>query len=115
MKIKGLKGRDEITALFKYGNVVKAPPLLIRFQKNNTLSNLHLGVSVPKSKLKKAVDRNRVKRQLRAVLQKNKAVVWNAFGQTGHHGMLLYLDNKIPESAVLESHLLLLLKALKEN
>ena len=33
MKIKGLKGRDVITTLFKHGKVIKAPPLLIRFQK----------------------------------------------------------------------------------
>jgi len=115
MKIKGLKGRNVITTLFKHGKVVKALPLLIRFQKNNVLPNLHIGVSVPKSKLKKAVDRNRVKRQLRAILRKNNVAVWDAFDQTGHHGMLLYLDNKIPESTVLERHLLLLLKALKEN
>jgi len=115
MKIKGLKGRDVITDLFKHGKVIKAAPLLIRFQKDSTLPNLYIGVSVPKSKLKKAVDRNRVKRQLRAILQKNNAAVWDAFKQTGHQGMLLYLDNKIPERYVLESHLMLLLKLLKEN
>jgi ribonuclease P protein component len=115
MKIKALKGREVITALFKQGAVVKAPPLLMRYQKNDALPNLHLGVSVPKTKFKKAVDRNRVKRQLRAILQKNQAAVCDAFEHTGHQGMLLYLDNKIPESSLLESHLLVLLKALKEK
>lgn len=115
MKIKALKGREVITALFKQGAVVKAPPLLMRYQKNDGLPSLQLGVSVPKTKFKKAVDRNRVKRQLRAILQKNQAAVCDAFEHTGHQGMLLYLDNKIPESTLLESHLLVLLKALKEK
>lgn len=72
-KIKRLKGRDRITAVFEKGEFVRTPPLGVRYQKESTTAKgLYLGVSVSKKRFPKAVDRNKIKRKLRACLEKTK-------------------------------------------
>lgn len=67
-KIKRLKGRDRITAIFDKGEYLHTPPLGVRFQKDTTATGVYVGVSVSKKRFPKAVDRNTIKRKLRACL-----------------------------------------------
>ena len=68
-KIKRLKGRDRITAVFEKGEFLRTSPLGVRFQKESTATKgVYLGVSVSKKRFPKAVDRNKIKRKLRASL-----------------------------------------------
>lgn len=67
-----LKSRKAIDALFLSGNVVKNFPFRLVYHELEELPvNIQIGFSVPKRSFKKAVDRNRIKRQLRELYRLN--------------------------------------------
>ena len=69
-KLERLKNNNVISSLFKEGNSINNFPFrLVYFIKEEQLSDSFL-VSVSKKNVKKAVDRNRIKRQLKAVINK---------------------------------------------
>ena len=74
-KEEKLKSRKMIGEIFEKGHVVKAYPIRIQFLFHDMedLAPCQVGVSVPKRKFKRAVDRNRIKRQLREVYRLNKS------------------------------------------
>ncbi len=59
-----LVDKKDISLLFKKGKVVKSYPLLL-YTMNSSKKKILF--SVPKKNIKKAVDRNRIKRQLREI------------------------------------------------
>lgn len=68
-----LKSKKLIGNLFDEGKVVKAFPVLLKYntsQKTNL--EFKVGFSVSKKNFKRAVDRNRIKRLLREYFRKNK-------------------------------------------
>lgn len=68
-KIKRLKGKTTFDYLFKKGAVFQTKNLLLRLSENPGSKNLFIGVSVSKRDFNRAVDRNRIKRQLRSVVK----------------------------------------------
>jgi ribonuclease P protein component len=65
-----LKGKEKIKTLFQKGSIHRTKNLLISVLEANKKDNrLYVGVSVPKRNFKRAVDRNRIKRQLRIALK----------------------------------------------
>lgn len=68
-KIKRLKGKTTIDYLFKKGVVFQTKNLLLRLSENPGSKDLFIGVSVSKRNFNRAVDRNRIKRQLRSVVK----------------------------------------------
>ena len=87
-----LKGKELIDALFRKGTVRRSKHLLLRVLESKTSENkLYVGVSVPKRTFKRAVDRNKIKRQLRIALKK-------AEGPIHFSGacMLIYRGRKHP-------------------
>jgi ribonuclease P protein component len=78
-----LKGKELIDALFRKGTVRRSKHLLLKV--------LYVGVSVPKRNFKRAVDRNKIKRQLRIALK-------NAEENIPFSGacMLIYTGRKHP-------------------
>ena len=65
-----LKGKEKIKTLFQKGSIHRTKHLLINVLEANKKDNkLYVGVSVPKRNFKRAVDRNRIKRQLRIALK----------------------------------------------
>lgn len=94
-KQEKLKSRKAIEQLFIEGTSVSSYPMRLVFLKQNHGGEapVKLGLSVPKKKFNKAVDRNRIKRVLREVYRKNKhTFVKELDGQ--YIAMLLYLDSK---------------------
>ena len=67
--LKRLKSKIIIDRLFQEGEGLHSKHLFLRLIEDETSSDLYAGVSVSKRNFKKAVDRNRIKRQLRDVLK----------------------------------------------
>ena len=68
VKLKRLKSKIVIDRLFKQGEVIHTKQLMLRILKKDD-PILYAGVSVAKRNFKRAVDRNKIKRQLREVLK----------------------------------------------
>ncbi len=69
--LKPLKGKKLVDLVFDQGESFRSKHLLLKFFGFDDSKNfIRCGVSVGKRNFKKAVDRNKIKRQLRVVLQK---------------------------------------------
>ena len=87
-----LKGKELIDALFRKGTVRRSKRLIIKaLEAKESETVLYVGVSVPKRNFKRAVDRNKIKRQLRIALK-------NAEENIPFSGacMLIYTGRKHP-------------------
>lgn len=71
-----LKSRKLIRKVFEEGKTIKSYPVLIRYVQIENDSN-NVGVSVSKRNFKKAVDRIKIKRQLREAYRLNKKELQN--------------------------------------
>lgn len=79
-KMKPLKGNKKIDFLFEKGQWCSSEFLRCVFLKQGT-DELFYVVSVPKKTFPRAVDRNKIKRQLREIIRKNKDLfINNGFG-----------------------------------
>jgi ribonuclease P protein component len=76
-KAERLRSRKTISFLFDRGKAISIHPVkMICLQTaNRENSILQFGVAVPKKNFKRAVDRNRLKRQMREAMRKNKQAV----------------------------------------
>ncbi|MBK5286290.1 MAG: ribonuclease P protein component [Bacteroidia bacterium] len=74
-----LRSRKLISLLFNDGRSIVASPIRMLWvrSENEDGSPLQFAVSVPKKNFKRAVDRNRIKRQMREAVRKNKMEVKN--------------------------------------
>lgn len=75
-------------------------------------------ISVPKRCLKHAVDRNRVKRQVREAYRKNRYRIVESLGGDGVRGLLMafiWLDDKLWSTAEVERKVCNLLQRLSEK
>jgi|TARA_A200000159_G_C7326793_1_gene341325 ribonuclease P protein component len=115
MKIQRLKGRNAIDLLFREGNVIKQHAFLLRYKVTSIGSDIHLGISVPKSKFDKAVDRNRIKRQLRTLVRQEGDILFHGLEGQGLIGMLLYLDEKERSNPQIKKCLIDLFDLLRPN
>ena len=86
---KRLKSKTAIEHLFVEGKVLRSKHLIFRVIDKHEGDAFYAGVSVAKRNHKKAVDRNRIKRQLRIALTAHKTV----FSFPGY-GMLLFKGKK---------------------
>ena len=74
--IKRLRGKKEIDLVFKKGKAVRSGALVMHFvHPKEEVKKTHIGVGVSKRSILLACRRNRIKRQIRAVIQKQKEEV----------------------------------------
>ena len=93
-----LKSKKEINSLFESGFTQKSGDLVLRYFIKETHTDFFVGVAVSKTKFRRAVDRNRIKRQLRAALSKvNKDSFFLGVG------MLIFSGNSLPYFQKLEA------------
>jgi len=75
-KKERLKNKRQIESLFSEGERFFEYPFNVIWQLDpNSNSSLKMAVSVPKKKLPKATDRNKIKRLVRESFRKNKSIV----------------------------------------
>jgi len=78
-KSERLKSRKLIEELFDSGKWINNDPIRVvyKFTDLNSSIPAQVGVSVPKSNMKRAVDRNRFKRRMREAYRKNKTELYD--------------------------------------
>lgn len=79
-------------------------------------------VSVPKRCFKRAVKRNRVKRQMREAYRRHKHILWDAIGENGGNAewnavamAFIWLDDKLYDSSTVEQRVKSLLERAAEK
>ena len=71
--IEKLKSKIQIDRVFKKGRTVRSGVLVMHFIEDDTKqNNIHVGVSVSKRFVPLAFRRNRIKRQIRAIIQERQ-------------------------------------------
>ena len=111
--------RNDIDALFSAGaKALTAYPLRVVYREVNHKEGPKVKVllSVPKRKLRHAVDRNRAKRQLREAYRQNKPTLLKTLGdKQGLHLAFMWLSDKPVDSKVIEKKVINLLHRIGEQ
>ena len=111
--------RNDIDALFSAGaKALTAYPLRVVYREVNHKEGPKVKVlhSVPKRKLRHAVDRNRAKRQLREAYRLNKQTLIETLGdKQGLHLAFMWLSDKPVDSKVIEKKVINLLHRIGEQ
>ncbi len=87
-----LKQKKDIDRLFKEGRIKYGHDLLLRYIFEKQSEGCCFGVSVSKSKFKRAVDRNRIKRQLREAIKRVSLCSFSG------KAMLIYTGTTLPKT-----------------
>jgi len=95
-----LKGKERIDFLFQNGTVVRSRNLIMRQHKNLKESFFFVGVSVAKRNFSLAVDRNRIKRQLRSTF------IHLEDGPFLGSCMIIYTGKPLPKTSLLKEEIL---------
>ncbi len=119
-KKEKLKQKKEIDLLFQKGKWLTNGNLRVisidlakRPQEGLSVGNLKVGVSVSKRYFKKAVHRNRIKRQLREVYRLNKTLFSQVFGEHSI-SMIFWVSSEMPKDfKALEQNFISLCKSKK--
>jgi ribonuclease P protein component len=79
-KEERLKSQKKIQQLFEKGYQINHFPFRIIWQQEELFNPelyAQIGISVSKRKIKKAVERNRIKRKIKEIYRKNKILLYN--------------------------------------
>jgi ribonuclease P protein component len=111
-KSEKLRLKKDIENLFEKGKNKFYMPLSVKFIEITDAPKNLCGVSVPKRKMKKAVDRNRLKRQMREAYRLNKHIL--EVEDAKYHMMFVYSKSeKLPYQDI-EKAMIRLLKHIKK-
>ena len=114
-KQERLKSKKAIDALFSSGKVINESPVKAFYALNGE-GDLQVGMAVPKRNIKKAVDRNLIKRRMREAYRLNnqalKLLVENK--KLGLDIMFVYNSQQILTYQELEGKIKVILKRLSE-
>lgn len=108
-KKEKLKSRKLITQLFEEGKGVSKFPVKVLYLPIEDLESHQVTFAVPKKNFKSAVDRNRIKRQLREAYRLQKEVLITT-SEPKFALLFLYLGKKKPPYEELENCVAILLK-----
>ena len=126
-KEERITSRKLIDMLFNGGqsHSMAAFPLRLVFlekEREGACPPAQMLVSVPKRCFKRAVKRNRVKRQVREAYRRHKHILWDAIGENGGNAewnavamAFIWLDDKLYDSATVEQRVKSLLERAAEK
>ena len=106
-KTQMLIDKKTISDLFEKGRTIKAFPLILFYMKSNTHKVLF---SVSKKKIKRAVDRNKIKRHLKAIYFNDLAFNQNHLSKLTI--AFVYTSNKPAKHLELKTKMIKLLEAI---
>jgi ribonuclease P protein component len=113
-KSERLRNRKTIAQLFSRGNVIAASPVRMVWVEaaDSDNSPFQFAVSVPKKNFKRAVDRNRLKRQMREAVRKNKLHVIKILAEKNKPCamMFVFTAKEKAEYKEIESQIVLILQ-----
>ncbi|PID69572.1 MAG: ribonuclease P protein component [Flavobacteriales bacterium] len=115
-KDERLKSKKIIEELFKKGQNLYAYPLLLKYLPIEHPGNfpVQIAFSVPKKKIKKATQRNRIKRQLREIYRQHKNDLYTHVDKKIAI-ILIFIDERAHNFVELEEQFLFLLKQLERK
>lgn len=91
-KVEKLKSKKSIEALFKTGKTITSPPLRLLYRKVESLEvPAKMTVAVPKKLIKRAVDRNLIKRRTREAYRLNKNDLLKKIAERNEQLEILFL------------------------
>lgn len=116
-----LKSRKVIGQLFESGKHIKSYPIravyaVSEFNPEYHSSHVQMGISVPKRSFKSAVDRNRIKRQVREAYRRYHSELLSMASEKNIYlpMMLIYIDRNDPNFEKLEKKMRGLVMQFKE-
>lgn len=113
-KTEKLKSAKTIGALFLQGKTLVNYPVKIFYSPKENITNNLVAVAVPKRNFKLAVDRNRIKRQLREVYRLNKHILEQE-NRANFELLFLYLGKRMPTYTELEKAMIKALNSLHKD
>ncbi|MCP4122518.1 MAG: ribonuclease P protein component [Bacteroidetes bacterium] len=118
-KQERLKSKRIIDELFTRGRVIAVNQVKLMWieTKLPVQVPVQIGVTAPKKRFNRAVDRNRIKRRMREVIRLHKAdlIEHIGIGNRQFALMFLYTGNEIPTYSLLEEKIIEVLGRLKEE
>lgn len=110
--------KDDIQSLFKKGDWLHQHPIrmvYLQFEEANQDSIIKMGVSVPKKRFKKAVDRNKIKRLIKESYRVNKNEIWESVTSKNKSCLLMFVfsGNEVLPYTTIEKKIILLLQELE--
>lgn len=116
-KEEHLYGQTAVDMLFRKGKSFLAFPVKVTYLVTTDEMPVRCMVVAPKKKFKHAVDRNRVKRQLREAYRKNKhaLVDWATSHEQQLHFSMVYVGDRLMPSSVVERKIKVALEKLQEK
>lgn len=109
--MKRLKGKKQIEILFEEGRSINVFPFRLIFLES---SETAIGISVGKKNFKLAVDRNRIKRQMRESAKKIFFPLLNE-SKNNYNLMLVYIGKEIPDWRQMVNKIKLVAEKFKER
>lgn len=113
-KAERLTGKKKTEELFRNGSSIFLHPFLLKSLKVEDTPQFRVLIAVPKKKIKRAVDRNLIKRRIREVYRLNKQLLYHQPGAS-YHVAIIYQSDEILSFEQIEKNLITLLERFKKR